>query len=159
MNKIQSVITGTGSYIPENIISGEHFLKHTFFDAGVKIDKENKEIIQKPLINYSLTNERRIELEFYVEHTVDLKLTHRVLHTAISKIKYLYPGKSIEIYFNDFKFTTIKISVWFWIDNHQPPGYMVARHDAIFNIISGLQDENISLAAPISLDNMAVANK
>jgi len=47
MSKIQSVITGTGSYIPENIISGKHFLEHTFFDSGVKIDKENEEIIQK----------------------------------------------------------------------------------------------------------------
>ena len=47
MSKIQSVITGTGSCIPENIISGEYFLNHTFFDGGIKIDKENEEIIQK----------------------------------------------------------------------------------------------------------------
>src|SRR3982751_5978991 len=47
MNKIFSVITGTGSYIPENIISGDHFMESSFFDNGVKLDKENIEIIHK----------------------------------------------------------------------------------------------------------------
>lgn len=47
MNKIYSVITGTGSYIPENIISGDHFMDSSFFDNGVKLDKENSEIINK----------------------------------------------------------------------------------------------------------------
>ncbi|RZK59533.1 MAG: ketoacyl-ACP synthase III [Pedobacter sp.] len=47
MNKIYSVITGTGSYIPENIISGDHFLNASFFDNGIKLDKENSEIINK----------------------------------------------------------------------------------------------------------------
>lgn len=47
MNKIYSVITGTGSYIPENIISGDHFLESSFFDNGIKLDKENSEIIHK----------------------------------------------------------------------------------------------------------------
>lgn len=47
MNKIYSVISGTGSYIPENIISGDHFLASSFFDNGIKLDKENIEIIHK----------------------------------------------------------------------------------------------------------------
>ncbi len=46
-NKIYSVITGTGSYIPENIISGDHFMEASFFDNGIKLDKENTEIINK----------------------------------------------------------------------------------------------------------------
>jgi 3-oxoacyl-[acyl-carrier-protein] synthase-3 len=47
MNKIYSVITGTGSYIPENIITGDHFMEASFFDNGIKLDKENIEIINK----------------------------------------------------------------------------------------------------------------
>ena len=46
-NKIYSVITGTGSYLPENIISGDHFMGASFFDNGTKLDKENSEIINK----------------------------------------------------------------------------------------------------------------
>lgn len=47
MNKIKSTIIGTGSYIPENVISGEKFLNATFFENGVRIEKENAEIIHK----------------------------------------------------------------------------------------------------------------
>lgn len=47
MNNIYSVIVGTGSYIPENIISGDHFMDASFFDNGIKLDKENTEIIHK----------------------------------------------------------------------------------------------------------------
>ncbi|WP_199118621.1 3-oxoacyl-ACP synthase III family protein [Pedobacter sp. ASV28] len=47
MNKLYSVITGTGSYIPQNVISGQHFINNSFFDNGTKLDKGNEEIINK----------------------------------------------------------------------------------------------------------------
>lgn len=46
-SKISSVITGTGSYIPENVISGNAFLNATFYDNGVPIDKDISDIITK----------------------------------------------------------------------------------------------------------------
>lgn len=49
MNKsTHAVITGTGSYIPDNVIPNDHFLDYQFLDSnGDKYDKSNKEIIQK----------------------------------------------------------------------------------------------------------------
>ena len=44
---LHSVIIGTGSYIPENIISGDAFLNSTFYDNGVVLDKDIHEIINK----------------------------------------------------------------------------------------------------------------
>jgi len=43
-----SVIKGTGSFIPNKVVKNEDFLDATFYDeSGVKMDKENEEIIQK----------------------------------------------------------------------------------------------------------------
>ena len=81
MNKIQSVITGTGSYIPENIISGEHFLKHTFFDAGVKIDKENKEIIQK-FADITEINERRYVSDHQLNNNIGFLAAQSAIEDA-----------------------------------------------------------------------------
>lgn len=54
---------------------------------------------------------------------------------------------------------TVKtISVWFWIDNHSPPGYMVARHDAIYNIMSALKEKEIPLVLPLSVENLNTVN-
>ena len=45
---IYSVITGTGSYIPSECVKNESFLSSEFYDGdGVKIEKENEEVITK----------------------------------------------------------------------------------------------------------------
>lgn len=46
--KLSSVITGTGRYIPEEIVPNEVFLNHRFFEKdGRLIMRENEEIIRK----------------------------------------------------------------------------------------------------------------
>jgi len=44
---LYSIIAGTGSYIPETKIAGDTFLEATFFENGLKLEKENSEIISK----------------------------------------------------------------------------------------------------------------
>ncbi len=45
---IKSVITGTGRYIPGNVIKNDNFLKNEFYEKnGSKIEKQNQEIIEK----------------------------------------------------------------------------------------------------------------
>lgn len=44
---LYSVIVGTGSFIPENVVSGDDFLASTFYENGLVIDKGNAEIISK----------------------------------------------------------------------------------------------------------------
>jgi 3-oxoacyl-[acyl-carrier-protein] synthase-3 len=47
-NNIYSVVTGTGSYLPERKIANRSFLSHEFYDSnGSKFDKSNEEIINK----------------------------------------------------------------------------------------------------------------
>lgn len=81
MNKIRSVITGTGSYIPEKTISGKHFLEHTFFDGGVKIDKDNEEIIQK-FSDITEINERRYINDDQLNHDIGLIAAQRAIEDA-----------------------------------------------------------------------------
>ncbi len=48
MKKIYSVITGSGSYIPEKIVKNSDFLNQVFYDEqGNRIDKPSEEIIRK----------------------------------------------------------------------------------------------------------------
>lgn len=47
-NPIRSVITGTGSFIPDKIVPNEDFLDYTFLERdGKPFEKSNKEIIEK----------------------------------------------------------------------------------------------------------------
>ena len=54
-----TVIIGSGCYIPENVITGSHFMDSVFFDENnEKIDKPNDEIIQK-FVEITEIEERR----------------------------------------------------------------------------------------------------
>ncbi len=47
-NNINSIITGSGKYIPKKVKKNEDFLDNDFYDASItQIDKTNEEIIQK----------------------------------------------------------------------------------------------------------------
>ena len=60
MNKsIYSIVTGTGSYIPENIVKNEAFLNNKFLESnGEEINKSNEEITDK-FLNITTIAERR----------------------------------------------------------------------------------------------------
>jgi 3-oxoacyl-[acyl-carrier-protein] synthase III len=56
---VSTVITGSGSYIPEKIIKNDYFLKSEFYDkSGVRISKPNSEIV-KTLHKITEISERR----------------------------------------------------------------------------------------------------
>ncbi len=122
--------------------------------SGLHLMIPNKDIFQNPMINYSLTPFRRIELNFSVTGDSDLEKVVAVSKAAVEKITYLYKEKPVEVYFTDLAEGAVKISVWLWINNHLPPGFMVARHEAIINLMQVYKEHNISLLPPIALQNL-----
>ena len=57
-----SVITGTGIYLPARKIKNEDFLNHEFYESsGLKLEKNNKEIIDKFLEITTIAERRYVE--------------------------------------------------------------------------------------------------
>ena len=78
---LHSVITGTGSYIPENVISGDAFLNASFYDNGVRLDKDNSEIISK-FTEITEINERRYIDEDQVSSNIAAIAAQRAIDDA-----------------------------------------------------------------------------
>ncbi|HVD98656.1 MAG TPA: mechanosensitive ion channel family protein [Cytophagaceae bacterium] len=112
---------------------------------GVHLLIPNKEIFQKPILNYSRGTDRRIELTFSLAPQFDLKKVLTLCKQAIEKLDYIEKAKPVEVYFTGFADNVVKMAVWFWIYNDKPPGFMVAQNDAIVNIVEALYTNNISL--------------
>lgn len=55
---VYAVIAGTGSFIPDNVVSGDAFLNSTFYENGLMLEKGNAEIISK-FSEITEINERR----------------------------------------------------------------------------------------------------
>lgn len=57
-----TIIIGSGSYLPERVIDGSHFKDSVFFDDNyVKIDKQNDEVIEKFVEITEIENRRYVD--------------------------------------------------------------------------------------------------
>lgn len=81
-NKLYSVIAGTGSYIPSQVIKNEDFLKNNFFSAeGEPLKKTNEEIINK-FKDITEIEERRYVEDKYVASDIGSIAAQNALETA-----------------------------------------------------------------------------
>ncbi|WP_219222798.1 3-oxoacyl-ACP synthase III family protein [Pedobacter antarcticus] len=78
---LSTVITGTGSYIPEKIISGNHFLETSFYENGVVIEKANAEIISK-FSEITEINERRYADDHLLNSNIAAIAASRAINDA-----------------------------------------------------------------------------
>lgn len=80
MNNINSVIIGTGNYLPSVRIKNEDFLAHEFYNAdGTKLEKENQELIDKFLSITTIAERRHV--------TDDLVASDMAYHAAKQAIE------------------------------------------------------------------------
>jgi small conductance mechanosensitive channel len=102
--------------------------------AGLHVIIPNKEIFQKPIINYSRTQERRVELEFAIANTVDISFIEGEIKKALSAQEPGMSIKNVEVYFSAIEDPKIKVYLFFWTEKILPKEYLEARHEAILTI-------------------------
>jgi small conductance mechanosensitive channel len=110
--------------------------------AGLHVIIPNKDIFQKPIINYSRSENRRVELEFTLPNTTDLGLAESIVRKALEQLDE-NPAKEIEFYYTGIEDPKIKLIVSFQIDNQEPKGFMMHRHSAILAIHREFAENNI----------------
>lgn len=82
-NMPNTIIIGSGSYIPKKVIGREHFMDSVFYtDEGEKIDKPNPEIIQKFVDITEIENRRYLE-----DDEFNSDLAYRAAKEAIADAK------------------------------------------------------------------------
>ncbi len=74
-----TIIIGSGSYIPSRVIGRDHFMDSVFYgEDGLKIDKPNDEVIQKFVDITEIENRRYLE-----DHEVNSDLGYHAAKAAI----------------------------------------------------------------------------
>ncbi len=110
---------------------------------GLHVLLPNKEIFQKAIINYSRTDERKIELTFNIPQKANLQDIKDKMLAKVSSIDYLHDSKPSEFYFTAPDGTNLKGVLSVWIHNHQPPGYLEARHQVLMQATDVLKETGI----------------
>ncbi|WP_055444780.1 mechanosensitive ion channel family protein [Lacinutrix himadriensis] len=145
----------TGNWVETNGFSGE------VMDINLKgfVIKEadnnlviipNKDILEKPLKNYSLTTRMRVMLECGVGYESDLDLvealTKQTIANTFSQVK---EANEVEFYYTEFGGSSINYLCRFWIDSENALERLKSKSKAIIEIKKAYDKENINIPFPI----------
>jgi len=116
---------------------------------GLNVLIPNRDVFQKPLTNYTKTNDRRIDLELGVSYADDLEKVKTLAEKTIGDLPFLLKGREVNLYYDEFGSSSINFKVMFWIQYPDQPGYLKAKSEAIMAIKKAFDKNDITIPFPI----------
>lgn len=105
---------------------------------GLQVILPNKDIFQKAITNYTLSERRRIDLVFTLPVKTYNKEVLEKIRAAVADVHELDDSTPPEIHFTEMAGDNIKLEVWCWVKNTMPESFYRARHEIIQNIQAAL---------------------
>ncbi|RME07239.1 MAG: mechanosensitive ion channel family protein [Bacteroidetes bacterium] len=117
---------------------------------GQEVVIPNKTVVQNPLINFSHSHMRRVEVNCGVAYGDDLEKVQSVVLEAIRN-STINPEKSrpMEVFFTEFGDSSINFTLRFWKRMTQQAEYLDARSKAIVAIKKAFDENGITIPFPI----------
>lgn len=116
---------------------------------GLHVIIPNKDIVQSPLTNYTLTDDRRVDIEVGVSYGEDLERVEKITMEAIEGIPGMSAEAGINLYYTEFADSSINFMIVFWIERANQSNYNAARSEAIKRIKKAFDANGITIPFPI----------
>ena len=110
--------------------------------AGLHVIIPNKDIFQKPIINYTLTDSRRIELEFMIMNKSDLFAIQKNLVAALKTDTKNFVHEP-EVFYSVIEDPKVKLYISMWTKCIEPDQYIEAKDEVIKIVIKSLKDQQV----------------
>ncbi|SKB61168.1 mechanosensitive ion channel family protein [Dyadobacter psychrophilus] len=115
--------------------------------AGQLVELPSKDIFQKPIVNFTHSGDRRVQLECSIGYKDDLFFVENVALSAIRPLLFLQKLKPIELNFIRFSEKSIDFEILFWIDQAKiGPG--PGKSLAMKAIKKAFDENNIAFPTP-----------
>ncbi len=144
-----------GDWIETNGFSGEVIDINLNYFVLRSVDNNtvilpNKEILEKPFKNYSLTNRIRIVLECGVGYESDLNEVEQITKKAINDLfNQEEIQKEVEFFYTEFGDSSINFITRFWVDGLNGLEKLKAKSNAIVTIKNAFAKADINIPFPI----------
>ena len=109
----------------------------------------NKDIFGNPIVNYSVTRKRRIDLSCGVAYGDDLEKARDLAIQAVKTIDYIDTSKEVQLFYTEFGDSSINFEVRFWISFRRQVDFLRAQSDAIIRIKRSFDQNGITIPFPI----------
>lgn len=117
--------------------------------SGETVLIPNKAVYQSPLVNYSLTPERRVDVDVGVSYGDDLAQAKRVAMEAVEAIDPRDRARPVELFFVGFGASSVDFQLRFWLADAEEMAFLAARSAAIMAIKQAFDDSGITIPFPI----------
>lgn len=118
---------------------------------GIHVILPNKEVVGKPILNYTKEAPRRVTVAVGVGYGSDLDEVALVAREAVEDVPNRIAAKPIEVLYTSFGASSIDLEVRFWSDSSAQGGWLKSRSVAIQRIKYAFVDRhrNPSLSGAI----------
>ena len=108
----------------------------------------NKQVFENPLLNYSSTGRRRVDLRLGVSYGDDLEKSKRVAVQAVEGVSTRVEDADVEFFYEEFGDSSINFVVRFWIEYARQPDFLKAQSEAIERIKKAFDENGITIPFP-----------
>jgi len=116
---------------------------------GLWIQVPNKDVFQSPIINYTKTPQRRMDLEVGVAYSDDLEKVRGVAVHAVEGIPGRVDDRDVELFYSGFGDSSINFVIRVWLDSSKQRDYLSAKSEAIIAIKKAFDSAGITIPFPI----------
>ena len=115
---------------------------------GQRITIPNKNILGNPIINYTISGERRVDLPWSLTQVEDLPRAEALAIKAVEALEWRIPDHPVELFYEKVGDYTIDFEIRFWTDPEQKV-CLKARSEAIKAIKRTFEEHGIPMPSPV----------
>lgn len=116
---------------------------------GQEVYIPNKDVIQKKIINYSITGERRIDLKIGISYGEDLEQVQQITVDAIKTVEGVRTDKDIVFDYYGFGDSSVNYNLRFWITFPGEPNILTITNQVFIAIKKAYDNHDITIPFPI----------
>lgn len=109
----------------------------------------NKAVFESPMINFTKTGERRIDLSVGISYGDDLEKVRKVTLDSIESMLGLAPQRKVNFYYEEFGDSSINFTVQFWVKFRDNADFLAPKSEAIMRIKKAFDENDIMIPFPI----------
>lgn len=108
----------------------------------------NKKIFENPIVNFSASAHRRVDIAVGVSYSTDLDRAKEVAIAALRELPARDSSREVEMYYEEFGESAINFVARFWISFDRQPDFLRARSDAIEALKRAFDANEITIPFP-----------
>ncbi|NND08370.1 MAG: mechanosensitive ion channel family protein [Saprospiraceae bacterium] len=116
--------------------------------AGQEVSIPNKLVLQNPIINYSISGKRRVEVDCGISYGENLDQVEQIVLDAMKSVDKL-EDQEVEFFYTSFGDSSINFRVRFWIRQDGQKAYYMSASEAMRVIKRAFDEQDILIPFPI----------